>query len=311
MSYDEPAPRWRTPGPGAALALALAASVASSGGAAYLTWRQHRLVASRAIEACDLIHALSGSASAADTRRIRVAVFHDVTSRAPPDHLARILGSDPTWVWRLVGPADVRAGALEHFDVAIFPGDRWGRPVVTLGNKGKQAVRQYVRRGGGYVGLCGGASLATARHLGLINVRAMTGETSLPGPRPRPATVRMELTDAGRMVLGDVPGLIDVEFTGGPIFSGSDSRLPPPFVPLACYRSEAFAGQPRRGTMTHTPSVIAARFGEGRVLAISPHVEITKALEPLMKRAILATARKPDGRNAPAAEPGADPSGHL
>lgn len=43
--------------------------------------------------------------------------------------------------------------------------------------------------------------------------------------------------------------------------------------------------------MIHSPAVIAARFGHGRVLAISPHLERTAGLGSLVERAVLSAAR--------------------
>lgn len=103
----------------------------------------------------------------------------------------------------------------------------------------------------------------------------------------------MELTDAGRSVLGDFPDLVDVQYGGGPIMSAAGRGDLPEYVTLALFRSEVWKYIPQRGTMVDTPAIVAARFGKGRVIAISPHPETTGGLEPLVKRAVLATARRP------------------
>jgi hypothetical protein len=43
--------------------------------------------------------------------------------------------------------------------------------------------------------------------------------------------------------------------------------------------------------MIGTPAIFAAKFGAGRVVAISPHPETTKGAEFLVSLAALATAR--------------------
>ncbi len=65
----------------------------------------------------------------------------------------------------------------------------------------------------------------------------------------------------------------------------------PPCIPLAHYRTEIANYIPQRGTMIGTPAIFAAKFGAGRVIAISPHPETTKGAEFLVKLAVLATAR--------------------
>jgi hypothetical protein len=150
--------------------------------------------------------------------------------------------------------------------------------------------------------LAPGAFLATARYdwsLGLVNTRTLTGDPEMPGVGIQPmagrggGTVQIELTGEGRAILGDWPKLIDVSFSGGPVFLGPVRDDLPPCVPLAYYRTEVALYAPQRGTMIDTPSILAARFGAGRVVAISPHPEVTSGLEYVVKQAVLATARKP------------------
>jgi glutamine amidotransferase-like uncharacterized protein len=63
------------------------------------------------------------------------------------------------------------------------------------------------------------------------------------------------------------------------------------FACLAKYRSEIsrYAGQ--KGTMVNSPAMIAATFGKGHVILISPHPESSEELRPIIQRAILAAAR--------------------
>jgi glutamine amidotransferase-like uncharacterized protein len=326
MSHREPAPD-RSCGrpPAIPTSVLLAAFVASSGLAIYSAWPRQGAVAAVGIEgpaaidspaaiaprgpidsykpvvASELIDSLDRSVSRAAGRGIHVALFKEESSCDSPENLTRILESELCWSWGFVSPSDVQAGMLERFDVVIFPGGRASRQAAALDVAGQQAVRDYVRAGGGYVGICGGAFLATAHpeYLGLVNAWTLRDQRILPGvglvslATRGPATVQMELTEAGQMILGDFPARIDVNFAGGPIFRSPAGGNAPAFVPLAHYRSEVSEYELQRGTMIHTPSIIAAQFGKGRVLAISPHAEVTAGLEWLVKRAIAATARDP------------------
>ena len=106
-----------------------------------------------------------------------------------------------------------------------------------------------------------------------------------------PGTVEIELTAEGQSIFGDRSAPIDVSFSGGPIFLGPRRDDLPLTIPLAHYSAEVSNYAPQRGTMIGTPAIFAARFGAGRVVAISPHPETTKGAEFLVRRAILATAR--------------------
>jgi len=249
-------------------------------------------------EARELIDSLVESAAAA--RRIRVGLFHEKSCCDEPEPLARILEAIPSCNWELVTAAEAQANRLGRFDVFIFPGGRGHRQAEALGSNGRRAVQDFVRAGGGFVGICAGAFLASAQYdwsLGLVNTRTLTGDRSMPGLGIRPmaergaGSVKIDLTGEGHAVFGDRTGPIDVPFAGGPIFLGPMRGDLPPCVPLAYYRTEVAQYAPQRGTMIDTPSIVAAEFGAGRVVAISPHPEATKGLEFLVARSVLATAR--------------------
>ena len=84
---------------------------------------------------------------------------------------------------------------------------------------------------------------------------------------------------------------IEISSSGGPIFRGPRRDELPPTIPLAYYSTEDSKNAPRRGTMIGTPAIFAAKFGAGRVVAISPHPKSTKGAEFLVRLAVLATRR--------------------
>ena len=166
-----------------------------------------------------------------------------------------------------------------------------------LEKDGRQAVRDFVNRGGGYVGICGGAFLATARYdwsLRLVNAKTLTGTITVPGQGEKSMAARgagvveMELTSLGREVFGKRPGLLDVQFSSGPVLSPADVIDLPSYAPLAIYRSETWLHDEQRGTMIGTPAIVAAPFGHGRVILFSPHPETSDGLEDFLTTAIRA-----------------------
>jgi len=194
-----------------------------------------------------------------------------------------------------VGPADIQSGVLEQFDVVIFPGGSGSKEAAAIGEDGCQAVIEFVENGGGYVGICAGAFLASAKYdwsLALVNANTFTGNREIPGEGVKSmwfrgsGTVEMELTDEGRVILGDMPGHLDVGYANGPILSPAGKEGLPEYVPLAYFRTEISLWEPQEGTMINTPAIVASEFGEGRAIAISPHPEGTAGLEPLVQRAV-------------------------
>jgi Biotin-protein ligase, N terminal len=57
--------------------------------------------------------------------------------------------------------AEIHGGVLANVDVLVHPGGSGGGQERALGEIGRKAVRDFVHQGGGYLGVCGGAYLAT------------------------------------------------------------------------------------------------------------------------------------------------------
>lgn len=70
--------------------------------------------------------------------------------------------------FELLQAHEIAAGKLsEGFDALFVPGG-WARDkMAALGDRGGEAIREFVRGGGGYLGFCGGAGLALSHESGL------------------------------------------------------------------------------------------------------------------------------------------------
>lgn len=237
-----------------------------------------------------------------DSSRIRVALYDaDGTSDRAVRNLDRVLQSQSPFVLHHVGAADLLTRTLSQFDAVIFPGGSGSKEAAAIGQQGRRAVRNFVESGGGYVGICAGAYLATAKYdwsLALVNANTFTGKRDIPGVGVKSmwfrgsGNVDMELTDEGRRVLGAVPSPVQVRYVNGPILSPADKGDLPEYLPLATFVTEISKYEPQKGTMVDTPAIVAAQFGRGRAIAISPHPEATPGLESLVRRAVAWAAGK-------------------
>ncbi len=160
-----------------------------------------------AAEGRKLIQALAKSAAV--VRPIRAGIFNQKSCCDEPEPLVHILGSIPSCTWEIQSPEDLRSSSnsLSRFDVLIFPGGRAHKQADALGEEGRRAVKEFIRNGGGYVGICAGAFLASAQYewsLGFVNTRTLHGDRDMPGIGIRsmaargPGSVQIELTPEGR-----------------------------------------------------------------------------------------------------------------
>jgi hypothetical protein len=262
-----------------------------------LRTRQHRI----------LVHALLSYLQVLDPRvtpdrmtdrenptgRVWVALYDGGGSgfRAVP-RLTGILAGDKTAAAIVVGPPEIRHGALQQFAAAVFAGGIGSQQAESLGPAGRQQVQQFVERGGGYVGISGGASLATSGFdwgLKILDAKTVGKQW-----RRGKEVVKIELTPPGREILGHRTGPLDVFYHNGPILTPAGSDHLAGYTPLALFRSELSEGDAPKGLMLNSPAIVCGRCGKGRVLCISPRPELTAGLEPLVLRAVQWAAGKND-----------------
>ena len=183
----------------------------------------------------------------------------------------------------------IEAGVLEQFDVFFAPGGSGSAQARELGKKGRDAVRQFVKGGGGYVGICAGAYLASRSqkrpYLGILNADIADFD------RGRDV-VTVELTDAGRKLLGSTERELKINYRNGPVW-GPGSRLAPACEVLGVFRTEVFpTNRTTHVTMTGAPALLAGSYGKGRIICSSPHPEGTAGLEEVFRRMIRYAAGK-------------------
>ncbi len=75
-----------------------------------------------------------------------------------PDLIENCLGTLPDkFHLERVTAEQIRQGVLSNFDVIAQGGGRASLQAQALGDDGKEKIREFLRKGGGYVGICAGA----------------------------------------------------------------------------------------------------------------------------------------------------------
>lgn len=211
-----------------------------------------------------------------------------------PDQLRRIVEriAEMNATLTPISPHDVREGVLANFSGVIFPGGGGRAIAEALEPSGQQIVRDFIAAGGGYVGVCAGAYLATCRidgYLGMVG--AYHGQPWRKGT----GMVDIELTPEGEKIFGAEYKTFQTRYNNGPILVHEDGLVPegefPPIVSLATFRSAVNNPDGEESAeMVDTPAIVASDFGKGRVLLISPHPETHEVLFPMVARGLLWSA---------------------
>ena len=82
--------------------------------------------------------------------------------------------------FELVRSEDINNGALKNYETLFVPGGWASNKIKTLGDKGVEEVRRFVKNGGNYIGFCGGAGLATLDGIGLLNIKRRPTKERVP-----------------------------------------------------------------------------------------------------------------------------------
>ncbi|MBT6847278.1 MAG: biofilm PGA synthesis protein PgaB, partial [Planctomycetaceae bacterium] len=103
---------------------------------------------------------------------IKVAVFEGDGVGKSCTNLLTVLDNSSKIQFEVsrVTTADILAGKLDAFDVLIHPGGSGSKQGNDLGEDGRQQVRQFVSQGGGFLGVCAGAYLATNDYTWSLNL---------------------------------------------------------------------------------------------------------------------------------------------
>jgi glutamine amidotransferase-like uncharacterized protein len=223
----------------------------------------------------------------------RVALFDD--SGASDAKVLKVLDDQPELLVRLVGRHDMRPEVLEQFDAVVFPGGSGSKQGQAIGEAGREHIRQFVRDGGGVVGICAGAYLCSSHYdwsLNLMNAAVFNKTVEIPGKGRKsmwyrgPGTnIEVEATDRATEILG-ITGTHSIHYANGPILSPGNEPALPAYETWAYFRSENGIYEPQKNTMVGTPAIVFANYGAGRVLGISPHFESTPGHEAIVQRAI-------------------------
>lgn len=236
----------------------------------------------------------SSAAFADSAPPIRVALYNDTgaTGKGVP-RVTEILQQAGGYVITVFKAEDLTRGALENKDVVIFTGGSGSKEGTAIGESGREAVKKFVEKGGGYLGICAGAYLACSKFpwsLGLLDAQTVSQKW-----RRGVGDVQLEITPAGRQLSTLSAGKRDVHYANGPIIKPAGRSDLTPYEPLALFRTELAENGAPAGAMVNTPAIVRGRFGQGRIVISSPHPERTPGLEVIVERAVhwLAVGDKP------------------
>jgi biotin protein ligase-like protein len=230
---------------------------------------------------------------------IRVAIYDDAGGNAKgPLNCERCLPQARGFATRRLQAADIRGGLLANFDVLIQPGGTGSGQAKALEQPGRAAIRSFVEQGGGYVGICAGAYLASADYewsLGLLDAKVLDRKHWARGK----GDVQIRLDSLGQQFLAEKQEVVTVWYAQGPLLAPADKPDIPDYERLAVFETEMAKGGAPPGVMKGTTAAARGTFGRGHVFCFSPHPEQTPGLDHYIEAAVRWAA---DSNAAPASK---------
>ncbi|MDF1799281.1 MAG: N-formylglutamate amidohydrolase [Planctomycetota bacterium] len=235
-------------------------------------------------------------------RRTRVGVYCDAGASGVERGILRALSGFEDVEVVPLSAERIRGGALGDLDVLVQPGGSGGKQGRTLGEAGRERIRAFLREGGGYLGICAGAYLASADYswsLHVLDARVLDRAHWARGK----GTVELDLSPLGRRLLRTEAEVLPIHYAQGPLLAPAGDPELADFESLATFRTEIAKKGAPKGVMLGTTAVARGRYGRGRVLCFSPHPELTAGLDELLRFAIHDVARRAEDRPVPPAAP--------
>ena len=217
------------------------------------------------------------------SRPVRAGVFAGVGSMGlSSTELIRYVARSPELDLTLVDGEDIRNGALDSLDLLVMPGGSAWVIVGDIGPKGIENLKEFLRRGGSFIGICAGCVMLLDDEY-----RIASGVSMVPysryGAYSGDAMTSMTLTDEGAKALGMAKGTFDVWYSGGPIMFRRHAEVPDAKIESWGLYGRNVTNEGWGAHMQGNVSCIGGTFGKGRIAATACHPEFRHSADALVK----------------------------
>ncbi len=184
-----------------------------------------------------------------------------------------------------------RSGELRGYDAVVVPGGYMHQYQSALGEKGATSIREFVRGGGVYLGVCAGAYVCSR---GLYTpLFTPVGVWSLDSVGRGIAT--LELTPDGQALWGDGESAPSLKYVNGPSLvldpSAVHAKVLATFSAFEPFETSRSGDRPA-GPSIGSVAALQCPYGLGSCLLFSPHPELSPGFERLLSEALLQELRK-------------------
>lgn len=163
------------------------------------------------------------------------------------------------------------------YDIVLFPGGVSSKQFNGLGELGREALKDYVKSGGNYMGICAGAFLASRQRLGIANIQYEQPYFSGIGE------LEIEMEEEANNIFLDsgykYPSKRIIEMVNGPVWNvtvpdGNRSS----FKTIASFSGLGQTSKYSGDTFKGKPAIVSDTYGSGDIILFSAHPDVNSSL---------------------------------
>ena len=173
-----------------------------------------------------------------------------------------------------VDGAAIRAGALDDADLLIMPGGNSRIISKDLGGEGHKKIKEFLLRGGGYVGTCAGCCLlmqSDKSHTNMMNIIPYSF-----GVCGGKADINIAFNEKATKLAGIKKGNTKIRYSEGPVprpVKAKDTNATAVVVARYAGNINPVGKKPRESFAGH-PAAFACTYGKGKMFVFTVHPEM-------------------------------------
>ena len=203
-------------------------------------------------------------------KELKVGFFVDDGSRGGGVFkVARLLYYAPQLDVTMLDGKDIRDGKLDNLDLLVIPGGSSATQFKMMQASGAAKVREFVKKGGNYVGVCAGFHCTLNRPDRI----ALLPYVYLNKTSGAQATLTININEKGAKILDVKPGRYNVTYSQGPISKAGKKWEHGSAEVLGIYLNSVGLAGRKHYDYTGHPAILFGNHGKGKVVATSFHPE--------------------------------------
>lgn len=177
---------------------------------------------------------------------------------------------------------DILNEQLSGIDVLINPGGNPSDYSRGLGEKGHNIIRNFVKNGGNFIGICAGSFFAIDyKYLDMVDATPFNRYNWFRGT----GDVYVHLSDEGKDIFGDIPGIFRMRYANGTMMEPLDKPDMRGYTVLARFTT-GLAENGAPDIMSGREAIILSSYEKGKILLFVPHPEYTPGKGYLIRKAV-------------------------